>query len=212
VNFGIAYGEGVEKLCAQLNLSRQAGEKLLDAYHRGAPFMRPLIHRLMNLAERTGEIITLLGRKRRFNAWALNKWKAGERTTTILRHKVPGAKRAFCHKALNARTQGSAADIMKMAMVDVWESGAAAAAGIPLMTVHDELTGSCPNTNEAREALTHIDHLMENCVDLLVPLRVDAGIGASWGQCEHDNPEFNIVRSAGRGGGFRDKPPRKRTT
>lgn len=186
INFGLAYGEGVDKLCVQLGLSRQAGEALIAKYHRGAPFMKPLMNFCMRLAEKKGIVETILRRKRRFNAWAITKWdrKTGEKQVTMLRHKVPGARRAFTHKALNARTQGSAADIMKEAMVQTWESGVYDVLGVPALTVHDELDGSCPKTRAAKEALRECTHIMENCVRLRVPLKVDGSEGPNWGACK----------------------------
>jgi DNA polymerase I-like protein with 3'-5' exonuclease and polymerase domains len=181
VNFGIAYGEGVAKLCASLGLTEDEGRKLLDEYHSRAPFMRPLSKRASHLAATTGVITTLLGRKRRFDAWAVVN-RAGE--TKIVHHRIPGAKRAFTHKALNARIQGSAADVMKKAMVDIYESGVCDVLGVPQLTVHDELDGSIPRTKVAHEAFEEMKNIMENTVKLSVPLTVDAKIGANWKECK----------------------------
>jgi len=181
VNFGIAYGEGVAKLCASLGLTEDAGRALLEEYHSRAPFMRPLSRRASHLAASTGIVTTLLGRKRRFDAWAVVN-KSGE--TSIVHHRIPGAKRAFTHKALNARIQGSAADIMKKAMVDIYESGVCDVLGVPQLTVHDELCGSLPRTKVGEEAFEEMKHLMENTVRLSVPLTVDAKVGANWKECK----------------------------
>lgn len=177
VNFGIAYGEGVAKLCASLGLSEAEGHQLLETYHSRAPFMRPLSRRYSNIAASEGEIRTLLGRKRRFTAWAVTN-RAGE--TKIMHKHIPGAKRAFTHKALNARIQGSAADIMKKAMLDVYQCDATKALGVPQLTVHDELVGSVPDTKEGREAMEEIRRTMEKTVQLTVPLVVDGSTGANW--------------------------------
>jgi DNA polymerase-1 len=100
------------------------------------------------------------------------------------RYKANGSQRAFTHKALNARIQGSAADIMKVAMVDVWESGVCDVLGPPQLTVHDELDGSAPRTRAAKEALREIKRIMEGVVQLAVPLRADGGTGPNWGAVE----------------------------
>ena len=71
VNFGLAYGEGVAKLCASLGLSKENGETLLSEYHRRAPFIKQLANGCMSIAARTGQIETLLGRVRRFNMWEI---------------------------------------------------------------------------------------------------------------------------------------------
>ena len=181
VNFGIAYGEGVAKLCASLGLTEEEGRKLLEEYHTRAPFMRPLSKRASHLAATTGIITTLLGRKRRFDAWAVVD-RSGE--TRIIHKRIPGAKRAFTHKALNARIQGSAADVMKKAMVDIYESGVCDVIGIPQLTVHDELCGSLPRTKIGMEAYEEMKRLMENTVQLSVPLTVDGKIGANWKECK----------------------------
>lgn len=181
VNFGIAYGEGAAKLCASLGLTDAEGRALLEEYHSRAPFMRPLSRRASHLAASTGVITTLLGRKRRFDAWAVVD-KSGE--TRILHKRIPGAKRAFTHKALNARIQGSAADVMKKAMVDIYESGVCDVLGVPQLTVHDELCGSLPRTKEGKEAYEEMKRLMESTVKLSVPLTVDGKIGANWKECK----------------------------
>lgn len=180
VNFGIAYGEGKDKLCRSLGLDEEEGEALLKEYHRRAPFMRPLSQGASRQAAVEGEIRTLLNRKRRFDSWVITDRKTGK--PVILRERVAGSKRAFTHKALNARIQGSAADIMKKAMIDVYESGVMDVLGVPQLTVHDELDGSVPRTNEGKEALHEMTHIMESTVKLLVPLRVDCGVGKNWAE------------------------------
>jgi DNA polymerase I-like protein with 3'-5' exonuclease and polymerase domains len=72
----------------------------------------------MSIAARTGEIETLLGRIRRFDTWEI---RHGDEIT-YFRERRPGSRRAFTHAALNARIQGSAADIMKLAMVNIWDA------------------------------------------------------------------------------------------
>jgi DNA polymerase I-like protein with 3'-5' exonuclease and polymerase domains len=180
VNFGLAYGEGVAKLCAALGSSREKGEAILKEYHRRAPFIKQLSNGFMSIAARTGEIETLLGRIRRFNMWEIRY----RDRLLYFRQRRPGSRRAFTHAALNARIQGSAADIMKLAMVNIWESGVCDVLGAPHLTVHDELDGSYYDDKAGREALRELKHLMETCVDLLVPLKVDAGTGPNWGSCE----------------------------
>jgi DNA polymerase I-like protein with 3'-5' exonuclease and polymerase domains len=73
---------------------------------------------------------------------------------------------------------------MKIAMVDIWESGICDVMGAPLLTVHDELNWSKPQTREAEEAHDVALEIMENCVDLRVPLKVTQGRGANWGEAK----------------------------
>jgi DNA polymerase-1 len=90
-------------------------------------------------------------------------------------------RRAFVHKALNALLQGSAADLMKKAMVELWESGLCALLGAPLLTVHDELDLS---VQEGRTPLLlDVKHIMENCMTLQVPIIVELEQGPNWGSC-----------------------------
>ena len=128
----------LHKLCASLGLNSEEGEALLNEYHRRAPFIKQLSSRYTQISARTGEIETLLGRIRRFNTWEIRR---GD-NVFYFRERRAGSRRAFTHAALNARIQGSAADIMKLSMVNIWESGVCDVLGAPHLTVHDELCGS----------------------------------------------------------------------
>lgn len=181
VNFGIAYGEGVRKLSASLGLTMDGGKALLREYHSRAPFMKPLSQFVKQEADENGYIRTLLGRVRRFNMWQTSD----ERGNVRYHHqRVGGAERAFTFAALNARIQGSAADIMKKAMVKVWESGVCSVLGAPGLTVHDELDWSFVNNKAGKQAIEHVKDIMENVERLQVPLKVDVGIGANWGEAK----------------------------
>ena len=85
----------------------------------------------------------------------------------------PGIRRAFTYKALNKLIQGSAADQTKAAMVALYEEGI-----LPMIQVHDELNCSIDSDGEKNK----IKEIMENTVELKVPLKVDAEIGPSWGE------------------------------
>ncbi len=179
INFGIAYGLGVDNLCYALGVSREEGMEILDNYHRKAPFMKKLSEHAKKRAESNGEVVTLLGRRRRFEMW--------EKGSKMMRSKepLPGAKRAFTYAALNAGIQGSAADIMKKAMLDIWESGVCDVIGAPHLTVHDELDGSVDaHSSLHMEAYEHVKHIMENCVTLKVPLLAEGGLGLNWGSIQ----------------------------
>jgi DNA polymerase I len=125
------------------------------------------------------EVRTLFGRRRHFNRWETKDGKI------IVSDKRPRNSRlAFTYTALNARIQGSAADIMKTAMVRIWESGVCYVVGAPHLTVHDELDLSSPGTKAGHEAIAEIKDIMEHAAKLNLPLKVDTGSGPSWGACE----------------------------
>lgn len=175
INFGIIYGLGLDALAQQLGVSLETATRMYRDYMRRVPFVGRLRNAAMDTAAKTGIITTLSGRQRHFNVW--------EKGGVYYPHRVPGARRAFVHKALNARLQGDAADIMKAAMADAWDAGLfdEEILGAPSLTVHDELDGNDDNTPESNEALVELKYIMENCVKLLVPLKADGGTGPNWG-------------------------------
>jgi len=178
INFGILYGEGAAKLSSQLGLDEQGGRKLLRKYHLRVPFAKPLSERFSSIAKKQGYVVTLYGRRRRFEKFSVG----GKDGFQIVPEGTIGARRAFVHKALNARIQGSAADVMKLSMLAVYKSGVTKVLGVPHLTVHDELDYSIPRTKEGREAFAEAKHLMETCVELNLPLKVDSGVGPNWGK------------------------------
>jgi len=183
INFGLAFGEGEDKLSTQLGVSKTEGQAIIAEYHRRVPFMKALAETATRRANTTGEIETLLGRVRRF-PWGKTTWHDdGSNTTQIFQHRVPGARRAFTHKALNARIQGSAADVMKASMVALDENGVFDDLGMPSLTVHDELDGDFdPYDSRSISALKRMKKVMEDCVgELNIPLRVDVDWGNDWG-------------------------------
>lgn len=176
INFGIIYGLGIDSLATRLGVSLETAQAMYRDYLRRLPFLGDLRDKARNHATKHGIITTLSGRNRHFDMW--------EKRGYFFRSYIKGAKRAFTHKALNARLQGDAADIMKTAMVESWESGVFDYIGAPHLTVHDELDGSYDDSLVASEALRELTHIMETCVELLVPLKVDSGTGANWGSIE----------------------------
>lgn len=181
LNFGLAYGQGIDLLCSNLGVNRATGMKIINEYHAKAPFIRPLMNDVSRRAGQTGIIRTLLGRQRNFN-----KWEKREGKRLLLSDvQQPGYSRAFLHKALNALIQGSAADVMKKAMVDCYEAGLFDVIGIPMLTVHDELDGDFEEYNPQHvEALNEVRHIMQTCVELKVPLIADMKTGNNWMECK----------------------------
>lgn len=187
IYLGMTYGMGLTKMAGQLGLSMEDAEPLFEQFHEGAPYVKRLSRKAMARAEERGQIITLLGRRRLFNMWESANWDDREECIPstdreAIIKQFGRAKRAHTYKALNALIQGSAADVMKMAMVDVWESGVCDVLGAPLLTVHDELDWSVPKTPEGREAASEVKNIMETCVDTHVKLVADAEVGPNWGE------------------------------
>lgn len=166
VNFGIAYGQGKDLLATNLGLSLDEAEAFLRTYHARAPFIKKLADQVKAKVEATGFVRTLLGRRRRFTQDSNGRYE-------------------FTHKSLNALIQGSAADIMKKAMVQADADGVYRAVGWPLLTVHDELGKSGNPQNKVHlQALDHLHHIMENCVQLLVPLLAEGSYGDNWAEAK----------------------------
>lgn len=181
MNFGLVYGMGEPKLRSDLGITEEQGRQLFDAYHTGAPFVKPTMRNVSNYAGQTGIITTVMGRRSRFDMWEPRRGGAPALTYGLARATYGNdLRRAYTHKALNRRLQGSAADLMKKAMLDCWEGGVFDETGVPRLTVHDELDFSDPGGKDA--AFREVEHIMENCIKLRVPIRVALDKGINWGK------------------------------
>ena len=185
INLALSYGMGKQKLTQALGLSEIEAEELFSTYHSKVPFIRGLSNACSRRASNKGYITTLLGRKCRFNLYeprdikdvplpyeqAIEKWG---------KEKL---SRAYTYKALNRLIQGSAADMTKRAMLDLWKEGFT-----PYVQIHDELDLGVSTKKEIEQ----IKEIMENCVKLKVPNIVDAEIGKTWGDATQSYMEvFN---------------------
>jgi DNA polymerase I-like protein with 3'-5' exonuclease and polymerase domains len=184
VNFGMIYGMGEATLAANLGLSKKEAKAFFKAYRGGVPFAAPTMEATMAEAANTGVITTILGRRSRFDLWEPEDW--GAETIALPYHqailKYGKIRRAYTHKALNRRLQGSAADLMKTAMWKCWKDGVFDATGIPRLTVHDELDFSDPGGRD--EAFREMQHIMETALPLSIPVRADGDIGPDWGHAK----------------------------
>jgi DNA polymerase I-like protein with 3'-5' exonuclease and polymerase domains len=149
-------------------------EKVLTQYHQRVPFVKQLIKQVMNRAQDSGKIRTLLGRRCRFNLWEPSYFGVHKplKHEDAIKEHGPGIRRAFTYKALNKLIQGSAADMTKKTMVDLKSEGI-----LPMIQLHDELDISV----ESKEHANKIKEIMENCVELKVPNKVDYEVGDNWG-------------------------------
>lgn len=186
INFGLIYGMGVPALAAQIGVSVHEGRKLFKAYHAAVPFALPTMEHTVNEAQRLGYITTILGRRSRFDMWEPEDWDSRDVALSLdaALDKYPGKRliRAHTHKALNRRLQGSAADIMKCAMLACYEDGVFDHTGVPRLTVHDELDFSDPGGVD--DGFAYIKHRMETALPLRIPVIVDEEVGPDWGHAE----------------------------
>lgn len=164
-NFGIIYGISAFGLAQQLDCSRSEAKALIDGYFAAFPGVIDYIDRQKELARQQGYAITLFGRKRYL--------------PDILSHNA--TVRSFAERnAVNSPIQGTAADIIKMAMVTIHrrlkEEGLRAQM---IMQVHDELNFNVPQC-EVERVRDIVVSEMQNVVHLTVPLIADCGIGTNW--------------------------------
>ena len=165
VNFGIVYGVSAFGLSQQTNLSRSEAKELIDAYYLTYPKLKAYMNEQVDFAREKGYVETVLGRRRYLKD--INSQNA----------VVRGAAE---RNAVNAPIQGSAADIIKLAMINIhrrlkkehWESKM-------LLQVHDELVFDVPKA-EVERLTAMVKEEMESAFTLDVPLVVDVGIGQNW--------------------------------
>ena len=165
VNFGIIYGVSAFGLSNQTNLSRKESAELIEAYYKTYPRLKSFIQEQIDFARENGYVETISGRRRYL--------KDINSANAIVRG---GAER----NAVNAPIQGSAADIIKIAMINIhkklkeenWKSKM-------LLQVHDELVFDVHNS-ELEKIQPLIKHEMENAFKMAVPLDIEIGLGRNW--------------------------------
>ena len=176
INLGLFYGMGKTKLQAELGLNtKQEAEDLFYQYHENVPFVRDLMNYTSRHAQSAGSIGTLLGRRCRFTKWEPNRFGMHKPMDFVEAERTYGRghiRRAFTYKALNKLIQGSAADMTKKAMLDLYQEGI-----IPHIQIHDELDISVESDGMAKKII----EIMENAVSLAVPNKVDYDSGDTWG-------------------------------
>ena len=174
INLGLFYGMGKGKLAAELGIDNERAEELFKQYHERVPFVKQLTYAVADRAESSGVIRTLGGRRCRFNMWQPRSFGMHKPLLheEALKEYGPGIKRAFTYKALNKLIQGSAADMTKKSMLDLYKEGI-----VPHIQIHDELDLSLENESQAKKII----NIMENAVELEIPNKVDYESGDSWG-------------------------------
>lgn len=167
VNFGVIYGQTAFGLSRSLGIPRGKAGTYIKAYLEKIPGITRYLDELVDIADQRGFAETIFGRRRRIPELARK-----------------GASRSYGERiARNTPIQGSAADIMKRAMIAVEAALKDVAWAQMLLTVHDELIFECEEAR-ADELIAIARPLMEQAAALTVPLHVDAGRGKSWAACK----------------------------
>lgn len=165
VNFGIVYGISDYGLSQNLGITRKEAGQFIDTYLESFKEVKQFMHDIVQDAKRDGYVTTMLHRRRYVpdvNSRNFNARSFAERT------------------AMNSPIQGSAADIIKLAMVKYAKSDEAQKFNAELLLqIHDELIFDIPK-NEVEAFIPVIKDIMENAIDIDVPLKVDAGYGTDW--------------------------------
>ena len=175
INLGLFYGMGKAKLQAELGVSKDKAEELFAIYHQRVPFVKTLMKSVSNRAQQRGQIRTLLGGLCRFHLWEPNRFginKALPFEQAVQEHGQGNIRRAYTYKALNKLIQGSAADMTKKSMLDLYKEGIVAH-----IQIHDELDLSVESPEQAKKVV----EIMEQSVKLDVPNKVDYESGKNWG-------------------------------
>ena len=167
INFGLIYGMSAFGLTRTTNLTLAEAENFVKAYFTKFPGVKKYLDGIRKQAAEDGYVETLLGRKRYF--------------PQLKNPSTPQVRSRAEREAINAPIQGTAADILKIAMIQMPE--AIADAGLKakmLLQVHDELLLECPET-EIEKTVDLVKRVMENAFTISIPLETDAAWGKNWG-------------------------------
>jgi DNA polymerase-1 len=166
INYALLYGKQAFTLAKDIGVSRQEAQDFIDAYFAGFPAVRAFLDSLLEEARRTGVVKTMFGRRR---------------LVPDLNNRNGQIRGRAEREATNLPIQGTAADILKRAMIDVHRALPTVAGGRArmILTVHDELLFETPK-EAAEETAALVRQHMEHAVTLNVPLEVDLGIGNNW--------------------------------
>ncbi len=164
INYALLYGKTAFTLAKDIGVTQPAAQAFIDAYFAGYPSVRQFIDETIVRARDTGVVGTLFGRRRRVPELTSRNGQiraAAERVT------------------VNLPIQGTAADILKRAMIDLHQALPSIPGLRMILTVHDELVFEVPEA-AADQAVALVRHHMEHAVQLDVPLDVDVGVGRTW--------------------------------
>jgi DNA polymerase-1 len=167
VNYALLYGKSAFTLAKDLGIDRKQAERFIEAYFSRYPAVRRFIDETIAKARETGTVRTLLGRLRRL---------------PDLRAKSFPVRMEAERQAMNTPVQGSAADLIKRAMIDLHaELARRKLASRLILQIHDELLLEVPEA-EAEQARALVTQVMEGALKLEVPLVADAHLGRNWAE------------------------------
>jgi DNA polymerase I-like protein with 3'-5' exonuclease and polymerase domains len=198
LNFGMVYGMGEAKLANQLGMTNPDGKpskealQIMKEYHAAAPYIKALNKLSISEAEKNEFVTTILGRRGRFPLWEKKFTEKGaayeaaqpkEKALELWGNKI---RISGTHKALNKKLQGSAADMMKLAMVQLWESGIFDVGNdiTCVLTVHDELNGSFVPSARGEASRLEVKRIMENAMQLAIPVLTSGSVGSNWSEAK----------------------------
>jgi DNA polymerase-1 len=170
INFGLLYGMGPQRVAQETGLSFEEAKTFIERYFAAFPSVRGFLESLKEKARKDGFVTTILGRRR---------------PIPDIHSPNPQLKSAAERLAVNTPIQGSAADLIKVAMVRIHARLKDEARGSRLiLQVHDELLLDCPKS-ELDAVGAMVRHEMEHAAELEVPLKVDMGHGPNWLSAQH---------------------------
>jgi DNA polymerase-1 len=166
INYALLYGKTAFTLAKDIGVTQQAAQEFINAYFAGFPGVRIFLDELLASARQTGVVKTMFGRRRLAPDLNIRNQQMRSRAE---------------RETVNLPIQGSAADVLKRAMIDVHAALPSLAGGRArmILTVHDELLFEAPK-EAAEDAAAALREVMERAVPLRVPLTVDVGIGENW--------------------------------
>ncbi len=169
VNFGIVYGMSGFGLAKDLGISQKEAQAFIDRYFERYPGVKTFMDEQIDFCQTNGYVLTLFDRRRYIPE---------------INSKNNGIRQFAQRQAINTPVQGSAADLMKMAMIDVQsELEAKKYKSRMLITVHDELVFEV-DAKEKSKLPTRVKQIMEQTVDLSIPIKVDVKVGNNWLEME----------------------------
>ncbi|MFH1078143.1 MAG: DNA polymerase, partial [Patescibacteria group bacterium] len=169
VNFGVIYGQGAMGLSRSAGIPFEEAKRFIDEYFHVYSGVRRYLDETKRMAAEQGYVETSFGRRR---------------TVSDIASPLPQIRAAAERMAINMPVQGTAADIMKLAMIRVAEMLPSISSSTRmLLQVHDELVFEVPEADVSRVA-TSVTDIMEHIASIGVPLAVDAKVGKDWGTME----------------------------